>query len=112
MSGKDLMMTPNNILLHIAERRLRYLQDRLQAAFRTGNHQEASACELLIREYDLLLREAFAQIRSQAAFFLSIESGEAATDVSLQSLEVPQDTTPPGVSQASTRECVRGAERR
>ena len=84
-------MNPNIVLLHIAERRLYHWQERMQAAFRTANDKEASICQLLIREYLLLLDEAFAQIRSQAASFVGIESDRSATDASVRRLGVPEE---------------------
>jgi hypothetical protein len=70
-------MNANIAVLHIAERRMHYWRDRLQAAFRAGNDEDASACQLLITEYDLLTSEAIARMRSQAVAFLSIYQVEA-----------------------------------
>lgn len=77
-------MNPSTVLLHIAEQRLQYWQHQLQAAFRTGNAEQALVSELLISEYEILIREAGAAIRSQAAAFLHIDCMKAPPRAALQ----------------------------
>jgi hypothetical protein len=59
-------MTSNYALLDIAKDRLHFWQGRLQAAFRDANSKEAAACELMIDEYALLIREVMQQLRRSA----------------------------------------------
>jgi len=55
-------MTANYVLLNIARDRLEFWQRQLQASFRHGNQQRADACEQVIAEYALLIREMMQHI--------------------------------------------------
>jgi len=50
-------MTANYVLLNIAKDRLEFWQQQLQASFRDGNQQRATACEQIVAEYAMLIRE-------------------------------------------------------
>ena len=58
-------MTANYVLLNIAKDRLQFWQQQLQAAFRDGNKERAAACEQIIAEYALLIREAMQHLRDR-----------------------------------------------
>lgn len=56
-------MTANYVLLNIAKDRLEFWQQQLQASFRDGNQQRTVACEQIIAEYALLIREVMDHLR-------------------------------------------------
>ena len=61
------MLPPMNatyLMLGIANNRLQFWQDQLQAAFRAGNVQRAAECDHLIEEYGLLASEVLTKLRS------------------------------------------------
>lgn len=56
-------MTANSVVLNVAKDRLQFWQGQLQAAFRDGNKERAAACEQIIAEYALLIREVMQHLR-------------------------------------------------
>ena len=66
-------MNPTMVVSRIVEQRLQHWQTQLQAAFRTGNHEQASTCQALIEEYRVFTNQAMWQIHSQAAGWLGID---------------------------------------
>jgi hypothetical protein len=56
-------MTSNYVLMNITKDRLEFWQRQLQASFRENDEQRAAACEQMIAEYSLLMREVMQQLR-------------------------------------------------
>ena len=70
-------MNPSIVVSSIVEERLQHWQTQLQAAFRTGNHEQASVCQALIEEYRVFTNQAMRQIHIQATGWLDIDPLDA-----------------------------------
>jgi hypothetical protein len=57
-------MNATYLMLDIANNRVQFWQDELQAAFRTGNTARAAECDRLIEEYGLLTSQALTALRT------------------------------------------------
>ena len=58
------VMNATYLMLGIANNRLEFWRDQLQAAFRAGNAQRAAECDRFIEEYGLLTNEVLTKLRS------------------------------------------------
>ena len=59
-------MNATYLMLDIANDRIQFWQDELQAAFRSGNTARAAECDRLIEEYGLLTSQALTALRTFA----------------------------------------------
>ena len=59
-------MNTTYLMLGIANDRIQFWQDELQAAFRSGNTARAAECDRLIEEYGLLTNQALTVLRTFA----------------------------------------------
>jgi len=57
-------MNATYLMLDIANNRVQFWQDELQATFRTGNTARAAECDRLIEEYGLLTSQALTALRT------------------------------------------------